>query len=79
MELYKGILREALAQTEIKVTFENLELRSAGEIVEKACYIALNKIKEAVEDDELSDFDCIEKIIEILDSIGCETEWRHDF
>lgn len=39
---------------------------------------ALQEIKNAMENQELSDFDCIEKIIHIFDRYGIDT-FRHDF
>ena len=52
------------------------------ELLETTCYKALEKIKEAIDDDSLDDKECfmrIEKIICIFEEIGSDCGGRHDF
>ena len=78
MELYKEILAKVLEQEEIHVTFPHLQF-SAGEIVEMQSYQALQKIRAIVADKALTEFDCIEKIVCVLEEIGGNSGGRHDF
>ena len=81
MDLYKEILAQALTYGEVKVTFSegNCDL---AKLVEGECYKALEKIKAVIHDDSLSDKDCfmrIEEIVNILESVGSNGGFRHDF
>lgn len=81
MELYKEILSHALTFGEVKVTFpgQNVDI---SQIVENACYKALQKIKAIIEDDSLEDSECfmkIEEIISTLEEVGSTGGNRHDF
>ena len=78
MELYKEILVKALEKGHMHVTFSGLRL-NAAEIVEQQSYHALQKIKAAIENDSLSDFECVEEIVCILEQIGSNGGSRHDF
>ena len=79
MELYKEILAHALAYGEVRVIFPELD---PAQIVESACYQALQKIKAIIADDSLEDVDCfmkIEQIICALEGVGSNGGSRHDF
>lgn len=78
MELYKEILAKVFEKEEIHIIFPNLKLNAEG-IVEKECYKALKKIKAIIENDSLSDFDCVEEIVCVFESIGSNGGGRHDF
>jgi len=78
MDLYKEILAKVLEQKEIHVVFPDLNI-SASEIVEMECYRALGKVKAIIEDDSLSEFMCIERIVCVLEEIGSGGGFRHDF
>lgn len=81
MELYEQILTNLLAQGEVRVTFTNGNL-DLNELVKDSCYHALSEIKSVIEDDELDDKECferIERIVEIFESIGSNGGFRHDF
>ena len=78
MELYKEILAKALQEQEMHVVFPGLGI-NATEIVELQCYQALQQIKAFIEDDSLSEFDCIEQIVRVLEVIGSDGGTRHDF
>ena len=79
MDLYKEILIHALEQGKVEVTFPKM---SISEITEEICYMALQKIKDIIHDENLDDEECfikIEKIICVLESIGSNGGFRHDF
>ncbi|MCL2563391.1 MAG: hypothetical protein FWE08_05075 [Oscillospiraceae bacterium] len=78
MDLYKEILARAIEQQKIEVIFPDLQI-SANEIVGQQCYQALEKIKTIIEDDSLSEFMCIEGIVCILEEVGSDGGFRHDF
>lgn len=79
MDLYKEILIHALEQGKVEVTFPKM---SISEITEGICYMALQRIKDIVHDESLDDEECfmkIEEIVCILESIGSDGGFRHDF
>lgn len=78
MDLFKEILINILMNEEINVNFPNLKF-SATEIIEIESFKALQKIKTIIEDDSLSDFDCIEEIVCVFEKIGSGGGIRHDF
>ena len=81
MNLYQEILADILSREEICIEFPNLT-NHASELVEMKSYQTLKQIKEIVEDDELKDPDCFQKIEEIvcaLEQIGSGGGNRHDF
>lgn len=78
MELFKEIMINVLRKEEVNIVFPNMTT-SAAEIVDLQCYKTLQKIKAVIEDNSLSDFDCIEEIVCILESIGSGGGNRHDF
>ena len=78
MELFKEILTSVLAKEEVNIVFPNIKMNVA-EIVDMECYKTLQKIKAVIENDSLSDFDCIEEIVCLLESMGSGGGSRHDF
>jgi len=82
MELYKEILGKILSQEEAHITFPGLQL-NANEIIESQCYTALQQIKAIVANDDLSDFECVEAIVCLLEQRGSNGGSnggsRHDF
>ena len=65
MELYKEILTKVLEKEKIEVTFPELNI-DVKEIVELKCYDMLMKIKAVLEDQNLNDAECFEKIEKIV-------------
>ena len=64
-----------------KYFYEN-EPEKAKEIVETESYRALVKIKRVLENDDLSDAECfnkIEEIVNIFEAMGSGCGNRHDF
>ena len=78
MDLYKELLVNTLAKEEIIVEFPNLKI-NVQEIVELQSYKVLLKIKALVENNSLSDFECIEAIVCALEDVGSSGGSRHDF
>lgn len=78
MDLLKDILAKIIAEEEINIVFPTLKI-NATEIVEMESYKTLQKIKNIIEDDALSDFECIEKIVCVFEDIGSNGGGRHDF
>ena len=79
MELYEEILLKYLVNQKIEVNFPDLKI-DAERIIEMRCYKALEKIKNILADEELSDINCymeIEKIIKVFDVLGVDTGNRH--
>ena len=79
MNLYEEILLHALKDDkEGSPTFSS----KCDSIVEKKCYEALQKIKEILENDQLEDRECfqkIEAIVETFEEMGSGCGIRHDF
>ncbi len=81
MELYREMLVRALERENICISFPQLQA-DPTQLVESACYIALQKIKAILCDNRLSDADCFAKIEEIvcaLEEAGINCGSRHDF
>lgn len=81
MDLYQEILTSILEKENIEITFPNLQM-SAKEIIEMECYLALQKIKAIIEDDDLEDDECfikIEEIVRLFEGLGSGGGNRHDF
>lgn len=81
MELYKELLIEILKHDVARVEFPHVKT-DAAEIIDSVSYRALEKIKEIIEDEQLGDKECfekIEKIVQLFESIGSSGGTRHDF
>ena len=79
MALYEEILLHALKdEREDSPTFSS----KCDCVVEKKCYEALQKIKTILENDQLDDRECfqkIEAIVETFEEMGSGCGNRHDF
>ncbi len=52
------------------------------QIIEKECYKVLNKVKAIIQDENLEDAECFDKIEQIIclfESCGIDSGTRHDF
>lgn len=81
MDLYKEILIEVLQRHDANIYFPDLTI-TAKEVVETVSYRALKKIKEIIHDENLNDKECfgqIEEIITVLEEMGSNGGFRHDF
>ena len=78
MKLRKAILLNAIKACEDEF-FEEPDIES---LFEKECYMLLEKIKAALEDENLDDKDCferIERVVCLFEEIGIGCGTRHDF
>ena len=81
MDLYEEVLSQILAEW-LLFYVKDLRLLPLQNMVERRCYGALEKIRDAVKDDNLNDAECFERINDIicaLEEIGIKTGTRHDF
>ena len=77
MELYKELIAKEIGEMVLK-TISEKQINYA-EIAGNTSYKALSKIKAAICDDSLSDFDCVEQIVCIFEEFGIDSGHRHDF
>lgn len=75
MELYKDLLLKILSTT----PKETLPPEAATTLVENTCYQAIQDIRIILDNDKLNDFECIEKIVRLLENMGSNGGSRHDF
>ena len=78
VDLYKEILIGILQKEELNVEFKNAHFNIEKAFNEK-CFELLNKIKAVIENDSLSDFECIEETVCLFEEYGIGIESRHDF
>ena len=81
MELYKELFVHTLCQSNMHITFPDLQM-DASKIVANASYAALQRIKAVLEDSTLDDECCfkkIEAIVCIFEERGSSCGGRHDF
>ena len=76
MELINQILAKNLLNEEITA---ELIMPDISHKIDKIMYHMLVKIKEALEDDTLEDFECIEEIVRIYEKYGNGVSYRHDY
>ncbi len=79
MDLYKEILIEILSNQKVNVTFDKGSLENPNEIIKNICYKTLEQIRSVLDDNKLDDFECIEKVVVLLEGIGSKGSSRHDF
>ena len=75
MELLDDMLYKELTNIVLEV-YKNIDFKET--ICLKSLH-ALDKIKTVINNDSLSDFECIEHIIRIFEEIGSDGGNRHDF
>jgi len=75
------ICREILHAELGKIICENLKTEEINyaEIVNLKAVVMIQKIKNIIDDDSLSDFDCVEKIVRVFEESGSGAVSRHDF
>ena len=81
MELYRDMLCRILETEEFEIVLPKWNMK-VEEMMEMKCYQALQAIKRILEEDELDDeecFDRIEKIISVFEAVGSGIYDRHDF
>ena len=77
MDLIKDMLNENL-KVIISEALEQMNI-DYDKIIELKSIQILQKIKTVIENDSLSDFECVERIVRIFESIGSDCGNRHDF
>lgn len=77
MELLIALLNQAAksGQIHINVDFD----KTIENMVSDICFQTIWKIHDILDNDELSDFDCIEQIVCALEEINFNGGCRHDF
>ena len=81
MELYRDMLCRILETEEFEIVLPKWNMK-VEEMMEMKCYQALQANKRILEEDELEDeecFDRIEKIISVFETLGRGIYDRHDF
>ena len=81
MELYRDILYRILESEEFEILLPKWKM-NVEEMMGLKCYQALQEIKRILEEDELDDEECfnrIEKIISVFEKLGSGINERHDF
>lgn len=80
MNPYEKVLLTLLSKQNIsiKVKFNKLQIKKIRKMHEFMCYNQLNHIRNIINRSELTDFECIEKIMSELDMVGLDCN-RHDF
>ncbi len=80
MDLYRDILLQALTHKgKLKITFEGISIENPDRVVEDICYKTLQRIRDILDNDALDDFECVERIVKLLEGIGSDGGSRHDF
>lgn len=77
MELLTALMKQAAENGKVQVNIDFYE--KIEQIVSDTCFQTLNKIHDILDDDSLSDFDCVENIVQELEKIGFNGGSRHDF
>ena len=79
--LYPELYRELIAKELGKMMLNTLDGAqvNCAEIVADVSYQALQKIKAVIEDDSLSEFDCIGQIVSIFEELGTGGGARHNW
>ena len=77
MELFKEIILEGLKSEKIELSLLSVTI-DTEKIVHDIAYKILLEIKQILENDKLSDFDCVEEIMRTFKNIG-GIDYRHDF
>jgi len=57
----------------------NIPQKDIEKLFLDTCYNALSEIHSLVKDENLSDFACVEKIIQVFERAGSDGGFRHDF
>lgn len=77
-DVVKGNIKRDLANEKCWIEF-SLSQEKVIDLVNRALYNALNSIRDIIQDDSLSDFEAIEKIVNLFEKLGIDFGSRHDF
>ena len=75
MDLLKEIILEGLKSEKIELSFPHVDFEK---IVHDKSYAMLLQIKEILENDRLSHFDCVERIENLFKNVG-GIQYRNNF
>ena len=78
MSFHTELLSKLLENEKMIVSFPDLRI-SAKDLLEMRCYQTLDKIKNVLEDESLTDFECVEAIVCLLEDAGSDVGSRHDY
>lgn len=76
MELLNNILKYAVCEGKVKI--ECTVEADFERIICEICFQTLAKISDILKDKDLSDFDCIERIVCVMENTGINSGSRHD-
>lgn len=79
MKLFKDILAQVLSKQDLQITINDWNMQELLHTLNFTMLGALEQILLSLQDDELSDFECIEEIVEIFEDLGSDCGNRHDF
>lgn len=79
MKLFKDILAQVLSKQDLQITINDWNMQELLQTLNFTMLGALEQILLSLQDDELSDFECIEEIVEIFEDLGSDCGNRHDF
>ena len=75
-EFSRGILAKGLGEYILNYLGE--KPYHEEDLVERECALVVRQIVDALNDDDLDDFSCLDKIVDIVHAAGLRTA-RHDF
>lgn len=78
MSLYKELLIDILSKEKLSIEFKNENFNLEKALQDKS-YCLTEKMKSVLENDSLSDFECIEAIVCLFEENGVTIDYRHDF
>lgn len=78
MELYEQILVKTIEEIFLNWLEDHDEL-DIGQLINSRCYQALVEIRAILDNNYLTDFECIEEIIHVYERMGSDGGVCHDF
>ena len=81
MEQYAELFKDLLSKELGKIVLQMIDAAQIdyAAIAAEASSRALLKIKAVISDDSLSDFECVEQIVSIFESLSSDGGSRHDW
>lgn len=78
MRIEYEILSQIISKRDISIIIPDWNDKIIAESVNMVALAALNQIKSIINDEKTSDFEAIDRINEVLENIGLDSE-RHDW
>ncbi|TCL45359.1 hypothetical protein [Harryflintia acetispora] len=79
MDFIQEVFVEILNNSEVSVEIKGWDNETLLAAYKDKAALSLQKIKNILEDVALSDFDCIEEILNVYKNLGYIINHRHDF